>query len=72
LKLGPFRRVLELNGKKNTCVKQLIPSLNPGKYKLSVTYVARGGVSLADNNFNVQFNGNTLKNITPVDYNIQT
>lgn len=44
--------------------------MNPGKYKLSVTYVARDGVALADNTFIISFNGNALKTITPVDYNV--
>ena len=45
--------MLELDVYKNSCVRQVISYVNPGKYKLSITYVARDKVPLADNSFHV-------------------
>jgi hypothetical protein len=45
--------VLELDGNKNTCVKQIISHVAPGLYKLSVSHAARKGVALSGNVFKI-------------------
>jgi hypothetical protein len=41
--------VSELDGKKNTCIKQNLTNLSAGNYKFQFKWAARSGVALATN-----------------------
>jgi len=65
-----YERVLAPS--KGSCVKQQINYLNPGYYKLVVEYSARKDQQLSNCNFAVSMNGNLIKTISPVDYQVRS
>lgn len=57
---------------KNTCVKQQLNYLTPGYYQVVVEYSARKDQQLSNCQFGVTLNGNLLKTIAPIDYQVRT
>ena len=63
---------MDLAPNSNACVKQIIKSLQPGVYQLTFEYAARSDRLSEDCQFEVSFNGKSLKRITPLGDRIQT
>lgn len=57
---------------KNSCVKQQLNYLTPGCYQLIIEYSARKDQQLSNCQFGVSMNGNLLKTISPIDYQVRT
>jgi hypothetical protein len=65
-------RVLDLAANSNSCVKQVIKNIKPDDYQLIFEYAARTDRRSDDCQFEVSFNGNLLKKITPADDRFRT
>jgi hypothetical protein len=65
-------RVLDLAPHSNSCVKQIVPNLQPGTYQLTYEYAARSGIKPSDCEFEVSFNGVKVKQITPLNDKIRS
>lgn len=65
-------RVVELAPNFNSCIRQSIKSLQSGCYQLKFEYAARKERAFDDCTFAVSLNGNTLKTITPADYQVHS
>lgn len=59
---------MELAGSKNTCVKQIIDSLNAGSYDLTVSYAAHRSKKFEDCEFTVYFDNNLVSTVIPSNY----
>lgn len=63
-------KVIELDASKNTCLKQVVPRVKKGTYKIEVVYGARRGVKLVDCELSVKFAGKVIKKFNPVNYQL--
>ncbi len=63
---------MELAPNSNGCVSQVIENLQPGIYELKFDHAARKLRTYDDCMFSVSFNQTLLKQITPINYQINT
>lgn len=69
--LGSNNWVAQLDNGQNTCIRQVI-NITPGRYILTFNYAASLGSTLKSSSLIAKFNGLTLTQLTPNDYNLNT
>ena len=68
--LGSTPKVMELDGTANTCIRQTIPKMPAGPVTITINYAARPAASRPSCAFIPYFNGVSLGQINPTNYNL--